>query len=499
MHTLSGTSMKQLYHTLLVFALLLTAFSCVPARDVHLLHYNDFHANNTPRYSVDDDGNESYRGGAAWMKGLVDSLRQVYEFDLLLHAGDDFQGSPVSGLTSGGSQITVMNTMGLNIFCPGNHEFDYGDLNLRHQLEAAEFDVTCCNIADSTGELIWPGFQLVELGGLRLGFIGVITASLPELVVKENLAHTLVLDPIEEIGRQMQTLEQISDLQIVLSHSGLYADSIYAALVPGIDAIIGGHSHTVLPEGLWVDETLIVQAGCCGGWVGDLRIEIDNATGAIRMSDYLHEVSRNSVAPAEGMLATVEQLDELLPPELNEEIGQLVYPWIRRGGESNLGDWTADVMRDFADTELAFMNLGGLRRDLPTGAITRLNIWEVNPFGNHYVTFELSGLELLLFLRRVAGGNVSESFAYSGMEFSIHRELGAVSSILVNGESLVMNRTYSAVTNNFIFSHLEEVFGLNQEQVNAVHLEQLDREVISQAVLRQQTVEAVNHHRITFH
>jgi 5'-nucleotidase / UDP-sugar diphosphatase len=499
MRKLSSTSMKQLYHIPLVVTALLLAVSCGLARELHLLHYNDFHANNTPRYSVDETGNEYYHGGAAWLKGLLDSLRLVYEYDLLLNAGDDFQGNPISGITSGGSQITVMSAMGVDLFCPGNHEFDYGDLNLRRQLDMAQFEITCCNIADSAGGLTWPGFQVIELAGLRLGFIGVITAALPELVVKENLAHTRVLDPVESIRTQMEQLEEISDLQFLISHSGLYTDSLYAALVPGIEAIIGGHSHTVLPEGLQVGETLIVQAGCCGNWLGDLHIEIDDVTSVVRMSDHLHEVSRRSVSPSEAMLKTVGELDELLPPELNETIGQLVRPWIRRSGESNLGDWTADVMRDFAVTELAFMNLGGLRRDLPAGEITRLNIWEINPFGNHYVTFELSGLELLLFLRRVARGEVNESFAYSGMMFSIHRDLGAVSSILVNGESLVMNRTYTAVTNNFVFSHLEELFGLSPAAVNAIHLEQLDREVIIQAVLKQQTIEAVDQQRITFH
>jgi len=491
--------MKQLYHITLVFASLLMAFSGGLASDIHLLHYNDFHANNTPRYSVDEAGNENYHGGAAWLKGMVDSLRLIYEYDLLLHAGDDFQGSPVSGITSGGSQVTVMNAMGLDLFCPGNHEFDYGDLNLRRQLDAAEFEVTCCNLADSTGNLVWPGYLVFELAGLRLGFIGVITAALPELIVKENLTHSRVLDPIEGIRLQMQQLEEISDLQFLISHSGLYADSLYAASVPGIDAIIGGHSHSVLPEGVQIGETLIVQAGCCGNWLGDLHIYIDDATGVISMSSHLHEISKQHVSPSSSMLNTVELLDELLPPELNEVIGQLDQPWIRRHGESNLGDWTADVMCDFAATELAFMNLGGLRRDLPTGEITRLNIWEINPFGNHYVTFEISGLELFLFLQRVARGEVSESFAYSGVRFSIHRELNTVSSIMVNSESLVMNRIYSAVTNNFVFSHLEELFGLNPEEVNAIHLKQLDREVIIQAILEQQTVKAHNHQRITFY
>ncbi|MBC8478605.1 bifunctional metallophosphatase/5'-nucleotidase, partial [bacterium] len=469
----------------------LLAVSSGWSREIHILHYNDFHVNNSPRYTVDEDGDGYYRGGAANLKGLVDSLRTVYSYDLLVNTGDDFQGSPISGFTRGGSQVAILNAMGVEFFCPGNHEFDYGDLNLLEQLAPASFYTICCNVTDDQGRLYWPAYHIIELGGLRLGIIGVITAGLPELVVKENLEHSRVLEPVEEIRRWLRQLEDETDLQLLLSHSGYRTDSLYAVTLPGIDAIIGGHSHTELPQGRWIGNTLVVQAGCCGNWLGDLLITIDDTTGAVTLTDWLHEVGVGQVTPAADMQLTVKQLADQLPAELSEVIGQLAQPWLRERGESNVGDWTADVMRTYAATDLGFMNLGGLRRNLPAGEITRLDIWEVHPFGNHYVTFEMTGQELLMFLQRVARDELNESFAFSGMEFSIHQELGVVSRILIDGESLILNRSYTAVTNNFIFSHLEEIFTLDPALVNARHLPELDRDVIIQAVREQQTVTAV--------
>jgi len=488
-----------------VWLALLLCVTLGTAREIHILHYNDFHAHNEPLYTPVDGGAAYDLGGAALLKGLIDSLRAVYHDDsvchgdLLFNAGDDFQGSPISGFTQGGSQITVMNEMGLDLFCPGNHEFDYGDRNIRDKLAAAEFAVVCCNVTDSAGDLLWPAYHVFETGGLRIGVIGVMTAGLPSLVAKGSLAASRVLDPVPEIRRWYRELAPVTDLQLLLSHSGFLADSAYAAAVPGLDAVIGGHSHTELSAGRRVGETLILQAGCCGNWLGDLTIAVNEVDGAVALSGRLHAVDSRWTTPASGMLRVVVALSEQLPPELSERIGNLQQPWVREFPESNVGDWTADVMRDYARTELAFMNLGGIRRDLPAGAITRLDIWEVHPFGNHYVTFELSGEQLFGFLRALVKGELSESFAFSGLELSINREAGALAGIKVNGESLIMNRTYSAVTNSFIFSHLEELFGLDPARVNAEHLPDLDRDVIIAAVIREQNIEAVNAHRITFH
>jgi 2',3'-cyclic-nucleotide 2'-phosphodiesterase (5'-nucleotidase family) len=467
------------------------------AAEIHLIHYNDFHVNNAPRFIPEKGGAGYYRSGAAYLKSIVDSLRDIHHNSLLIHAGDDFQGSPICGFTAGASQIQVMNAMGVDIFTPGNHEFDYGDTNLIKQLEQGRFHVVNCNLADSSGNLHWPPYEIRELDGVKVGFLGVITGSLPQLTVAGNLKETRVLDPVSQVRKYLAELEQRTQLQVLISHCGVEMDSLLATEVPGIEIIIGGHSHTELPVGKKVGKTLIVQAGCCGNWVGDLKLDFDPRTGMLQSSDHLIPVDSRHTTPDPEMQKLVDSFQNQLPEELTEVIGTLTVPWVRTRGESNVADWTTDVVREYAGAEICFINVGSFRRDLPAGPITRLDIWEVNPFSNHFVVFDMEGLQIYRFLQMQAN-DPQEFFAVSGLRYKINRKLRTVSGVFVGDESLVMNRRYRVVTNSYAFSHLREFLGVDPETVNAQHLKDLDRDVIMAAVVRQKTITAKNEGRIIF-
>src|SRR6056297_2107738 len=135
-----------------LFTLLLTVFATVSCAnkiaETEIIHWNDFHSANLPYTPAYNNPEKIEVGGYAILAGYIDSLRNIYDNALVVHAGDDFQGSPVSSITKGLSQIMILNKIQPDAFTIGNHEFDYGKENLYEVLERANFPVVSANIYD---------------------------------------------------------------------------------------------------------------------------------------------------------------------------------------------------------------------------------------------------------------------------------------------------------------------------------------------------------------
>jgi 5'-nucleotidase/UDP-sugar diphosphatase len=147
-------------------------------------------------------------------------------------------------------------------------------------------------------------------------------------------------------------------------------------------------------------------------------------------------------------------------------------------------------MREFAKTDIAFQNSGGLRKDLPKGEIKVRDMWEINPFGNTFVVFEVDGKTLKNMIEWQASGK-AELMQVSGIRyvFDSRKKVGErVLSIEVGGKPLDESKRYSIVTNNWVADHLYELFGIPQNSVKVENLGVVDRDVFIEAVKRQRII-----------
>lgn len=476
-----------------------------------ILHYNDFHAQNVPtRITKKDSLGNRYTtevGGYAFLKRMVDSLREKDPQALLLHAGDDFQGSPVSSITKGASQFALMNIMKPDAFTPGNHEFDYGRTILESYMTAATFPIVSANLFDKEkGALLLPPVVLDTVHGLVVAIVGLSTPDLERLTVKENVKGLMVLDPVETMTTLLTSLRKkvTPNLVVVLSHMGIELDSALAARVPGIDVIVGGHSHTTLFKPMTVGSTVIVQAGARGRWLGKLDITYDRAQRRVtRTWGKLLEVPASGVQPDPAMQARVDEFEGLVDAGMKEVIGELKTDWVRAHGpaESNLGNWMADVIRDYAKADVGLQNSGGIRKDLVAGPITVRDIWEISPFGNEFVTIRVTGVQLLSMLA-YQGLKEREFCQVSGVVYRYDRTLPpdrALTAYLADGTMIEPEKEYTVAMNNYTAGHLNEVFGLPQSsiEVTPVYPPQPDREVFIEYVRKQKVISSALEGRIT--
>jgi 5'-nucleotidase len=271
---------------------LLTSASAA-GRQVRLtiLHTNDMHSRIDPFPA--GGGQWADQGGMARRAALVAKIRQEQPNVLLLDAGDIWQGTPYFNFFGGELEFKLMSQMNYDAATLGNHDFDNGLGGLERQLPFAQFPFIIANYDFSQTPLKgrFQPYKVFEKQGVRIGVFG-LGIELSGLVGDKNFGGTKYLDPIAVAKEQVQHLRgaEKCDLVICLSHLGYKYESAkvddhkLAATVPGIDLILGGHTHTFLDtptvvEGGQGQRTLINQVGWSGIKLGRIDYVFDRATG----------------------------------------------------------------------------------------------------------------------------------------------------------------------------------------------------------------------------
>ena len=469
-------------------------------KTIKIIHWNDFHAQNTTR-TLRKEGKPYRVGGSAILKGYIDSLRNLApEHSLVLFAGDDFQGTPVSNFTKGRSQVILMNELKPDAVVPGNHEFDYGKENFIELLAETKYDVICANLVVSkTGEPLFPPYKIVQRNGLKIAIIGLITTDLPLVSIPENIAGLEAKDYSIVLSKYLPEIKakEKPDAIIVLSHIGLlnkldYVDDLtLSRIYPEIVAFIGGHSHTPLFEPIRKGGGVIVQAGSRGQYIGELDLVIDPVGDSlVSFSGKLIETYADSITPDLRVQAMVDSMEAPMKKMMDEQIGTLKADWKSKFGEStNLGTWQTDVMREEMKVDIAIQNSGGIRKSLNAGPIRIRDMWEISPFGNAFVIFGITGKELRQMLEWQIDGR-GEFCDMSGVVCKYNGNLPygkRIKEITVNGKPLDEEKVYVVATNNYAAAQIPALFGL-QRQVNVKGTPFVDHDFFVEAVKKRKVI-----------
>lgn len=262
----------------------LAPLSALGADEIRLviLHTNDTHSRIDP--FPEDGGRFAGLGGAARRATLIRRVRQEHEHVLLLDSGDIFQGTPYFNFFKGEIEFKTMSAMGYDVATLGNHDFDNGVDGLVSMLPHAAFDFVSANY-DATGSPLAPHLRphvVRSLGGVKVGIFG-LGIAFEQLVLPTLHAGVQYTDPIIAATQQVETLRNAGcQLVVCLSHLGYnyredkVSDTDLAQAVPGIDLVLGGHTHTFLdaPDVYKHHEasTIVNQVGWAGMRLG--RIDV---------------------------------------------------------------------------------------------------------------------------------------------------------------------------------------------------------------------------------
>jgi 5'-nucleotidase len=223
---------------------------------LNILHINDWHSriesNNAFESTCSDEDETAGEciGGAARLVTAINQRREALQGQnmLLLNGGDNFQGSLFYTTYKGTAEGEFLNLMKFDAMTVGNHEFDDGEDALVPFLEMVEFPVLSANVSPSAeskvGDMIQPSVVL-EVGGEKIGIVGAVTNDTPEIAAPGP--HITIENDIENITAEVEKLEAEGVNKIIaLTHVGYVRDMEMVAKIPGVDVVVGGHSHTLL-------------------------------------------------------------------------------------------------------------------------------------------------------------------------------------------------------------------------------------------------------------
>ena len=370
---------------------------------VLVLHTNDLHGR------ISGDGEKF--ADAARIGAYFRQLRAQRNDVLVLDAGDCISGTPVSVIFRGVPIFAVMSAMGYDAVTLGNHEFDHGWEQIRSFAAAAAFPLLAANVYSPSGELIGDGpFVMLDIDGVRVGIIGVLTAKTPEITTRkgnEGIRFEPALDALREL---VPRVEPQCDLLIVLSHLEPQRDVEIAAAIPGIDLIVGGHVHRLLEEPLTVNNTTIVRAAAYGTFVGRVEVVLDKDAGKVVSIDRHVVPARDLPPPDSSIQRQVDEWEAKVSAKVDVSIGSAAEDW----DVAQVKTWVTAVMKERARADFGFYNDGGIRAGIPRGEVTARQIWLVLPFGNTLVKATVKGSEI--------GGALAGEFRKSGAQVDPGRE-----------------------------------------------------------------------------
>ncbi len=222
--------------------------------DLVVLHTNDIHG----RIEVDEG-----QMGIPVIASLIEDHRKSYENVLVMDAGDTIHGRSITNLLDGESTVAAMNKAGYDVMVPGNHDFNFGWERLVELEEKMEFDLVAANVKKD-GELLFEPYEIYEFSGYEVGVFGLATPDTYATTHPDNIEGIEFTDMVEASEKYVSKFEEKGmDLIVALGHVGFAGDhpsDEVVEKVDGIDLFVDGHSHDRLAEGVWVEDTLFVQA-----------------------------------------------------------------------------------------------------------------------------------------------------------------------------------------------------------------------------------------------
>ncbi len=498
--------MKKLLNILIVLFICVTLCSCAKKKelkdDIYIFFTSDVHCGVNEGVGLDG------------LKALVDDTKKEHEYVTLVDCGDYLQGGTLGTLSKGEFIIDLMNDAGYDIVTIGNHEFDYGMEQLSALMKKMEFDQVLCNVKYSgKKENIFADtkpYKIVEYGDYKVAFIGILT---PETIVSSTPSFFMedgefVYDFYggedgDLLAAKLQesvdaARKEGADYVVVLSHLGSEAAVPTSISIihktQGIDVFLDGHSHSVITEDKYPnknnEDVIVSSVGTKLQSVGELIIGKDGTLTSMLIEGY----DRKDETMASQINETMQKLDAILAEKIttldhdmyikDEEGIRMV-----RSRETTMGDFAADALRYYMDTDIALVNGGGVRANVEAGDLTYGDLLDVMPFQNELASCYASGQQIVDALEycsrltegiyKLDGNAVGENGAFlqaSGLKYTIDTSIP--SSVILDGDNMFagfsdenrrvkdvmvlengeyvpidLNKMYSVASTNYVLFH----------------------------------------------
>lgn len=420
--------MKFQRKVVLCVALLVFFISPVYAANVQFLSTNDMHSH---LYSEMNTKTHEITSGFAKLRTAVDIAKKEYMGDTLVVSGGDYFEGFFYYYFKGIPEATASNMVGYDITTIGNHEFDAGGNVFLRFLDTIKYPVISSNLTfkDSTlNKKIKRTHIIKTKSGVKVGFFGMTTTELASISGICETGFVTVNQGTTKIAQAAvdELKKKGCDMIIAVSHLGYETDLLLAQHVRGINAVIGGHSHTKLeelttrkdPDG---NDVIITQTGCYTEYMGMLDLCVENNKTVLTKSKWHLEPLGAKYKEDEKIVKYLEAFKAELEKKLGVTIStcldsiNLETKWVR-ANESTIGDMIADAMREGAKADVAIMPAGNIRGGvtLPPGPLSALTINTILPFADNVCIANVRGRELKQIMEVSASAYIYKDDGFDG-------------------------------------------------------------------------------------
>lgn len=448
-----------------------------------ILQINDSHGYIEPHYEYFWDGNrEVYRkaGGYARIASYINQVKKECN-TVVLDNGDTIHGTYPAVTTEGEALIPVLNMLGFDGMT-AHWEFAYGPEHFKSVVEQLEYPMLAINCYDEkTDNLVFDPFCVVERGGLHIGIIG-IAATIVDKTMPSHFSEGIYFTlGNKELPKYITCLkkEEHVDVVVVVSHLGYPQELQLATEVDGIDVLLSGHTHNRLYEPVKVQNTVVIQSGCHGSFVGRLDLLVENK----KVKSFQHEL-----VDINGSIPIDSEVDELVKgitksdPELDNVVGYTKTNLARnRVMEATMDNLLLQALIDKTGAEVAFSNGWRYGAPVPVGPVTVNDIWNIIPTNPPVSVCEITGQELWDMMEenlertfsrdpyQQMGGYVKRCWGLN-MYFKIENPSGKrIQEFFVNGERIDKSAEYSAC---FVTTQgIPEQYGVNRQNLDVTGVE----------------------------
>jgi 2',3'-cyclic-nucleotide 2'-phosphodiesterase (5'-nucleotidase family) len=458
---------------MLISFLILFSISPLFSETIVFLHSNDTHGIYKP-YKIKVDDKERRIGGMEAVCHYLNAVRENEDHVFYIDTGDVMTGTLAAELEHknviGGLMIEFLNELGCDVWCFGNHDFDLGPENALGLARLGNFSTVMSNIVYKKSGELFPvdPYYISKAGELNVGFIGMMSERFTIEVLKERIADLDVLPVASTLQSRIPELDKKTDLIVVLFHGKYHEALDLAEKVSGIDIILVASEEGQLRE---VNGTLIQSTLGHQRSLGYLKVAVKDDRVVDHEGKQIRLWAEGRLKPSPEISALVEQVDNAVGSEYARVIGQAKsdYYYEGRSVESPLGNWITDAMRWKTGADISFQNSGGIRDNIMAGAITKGDIFEVSPFRNTLVLFELTGKEIKDLLEHDVEKDW-DRLQISGLSYSYYSKSSKpagnrVHRIAVDGELLVKegkvlhpDRVFTVVSNNYLVGQAKDKY-----------------------------------------
>jgi len=490
-----------------------TAFAAAPDRDIVVLYTNDVHCGINDNLGYETLGT---------LKNLYSSAGNTV---LLADCGDAVQGAPVGTLSRGEYIIDIMNELGYDVACIGNHELDYGIEQLKANVAKAAFPYVSCNFVDAEGNAVLQPCTIMDVNGIKLAFVGISTPKTMTSTVSDSYknedgewVYGFCMDSTGEAlyNRVQETVDAAkadgADYVIALAHLGIdescspWMSSDVIAHTTGIDVMLDGHSHSVIEnekvknaEGR---DVILSSTGTQLANIGCLTIGADGSVSSFLINDngisqFIEDIEARYEELVNQVVAHTDVDLVIYDPATGERM--------IRQNETNLGDLCADAYRAMAGAEIALVNGGCIRNDIPAGDITYGQILSVHPFGNELCVIEATGAEILDALEFSVSKLPGESggfFQVSGMSYTIDMSVNStveldentlfkgvtgarrIQNVMVGNEPIDPDETYILASHEFILKSNGDGYSMFSDNVLLQDCVMIDSQILTNYITK---------------